>query len=78
MMKNLRWPGSFTISGNGRYANLYIGYGYKGETQPLFFPQEPKDVVEDPDEQEEKPEPNPKNPINEVEPDSDAEKNNED
>lgn len=74
LFNNLRWPGTKTIVANGTFASIYVGYGYKGDSQPLFSPQEPNDVIDDPEEQDEKSEPNPKNPLNEVEPDSDDEK----
>ncbi len=54
ILKNFRWPGNMTIVSNGNYCSIYIGYGYKGDTQPLFFPQEPKDLQGEGEECEEK------------------------
>lgn len=68
----MTWPGTITVVNSKGFSNLYIGYGLKEKQSPIY-PIMPNDCGEDPEDIEEYPEPNPKNPINEVEPDSDHE-----
>ena len=72
-LKSLYWPGACLISQGESYSNIYIGYGQKSGQIP-FFPNAPDDLQEDQNDIEEQFEPNPKNPIEELEPDSDHEK----
>ena len=54
----MRWKGATTISQNGKWASLYIGYGLKtGEV--CFNPTVPQSIMEDPEEATEQPEPTP-------------------
>jgi len=57
-VKSLKWKGAITVSQNGSWANLYIGYGIKtGDV--CFNPTTPLKIQEDPDEVTEMPEPTP-------------------
>jgi len=71
VLKSLRWPGAVTVSQNGKYASIYVGYGLKrGEV--CFNPTEPPEVQKDPSDQNEQPEPTPlKAPEEAPEPDTD-------
>ena len=58
VIKSLRWPGAVTVAQNGRFANIYVGYGLKkGDT--CFNPIEPPEICRDPTDQAEMPEPTP-------------------
>jgi radial spoke head protein 4/6 len=74
VIKSLRWPGAYTVSYSGNYVNIYVGYGLKfGDVS--YNPTMPPDVVEDPDEKPEQPEPTPlEAPEEPLEPDTDEEK----
>ena len=55
VIKSLRWPGALTVSQNGTFANIYVGYGLKrGDIS--FNPTEPPEVQKDPVDQYEQPE----------------------
>ena len=56
VIKSLRWPGSYTIAKGGKYCNVYIGDGIK-RGDDTFIPTSPPDVMTDPSEQLEQPEP---------------------
>lgn len=58
VIKSLRWPGSTTVSKGGKCTTVYVGYGLK-KGDPSYNPIEPPEVCQDPEEEEEKPEPNP-------------------
>lgn len=59
-MRSLRWKGAITVSQNGRWANLYIGYGTKtGDV--CFNPTMPQPILSDPSEPKEQLEPTPLN-----------------
>ena len=59
VVRSLRWPGAVTVSKGGKFVNIYVGLGIKhGDTS--YKPVEPGDVLEDPSEPKEMPEPNPK------------------
>ena len=58
VIKSLRWPGSVTVSKGGKCTTVYVGYGLK-KGDPSYNPIEPPEVCQDPEEEEEKPEPNP-------------------
>ena len=58
VLKSLRWPGAITVSKGGKFTSIYVGYGLK-KGDPSYNPIEPPAVCEDPEEEEEKPEPNP-------------------
>jgi len=67
------WPGAVTVAQDGRFANLYVGYGLKCGTLvprekdidlPLrgtspFMPLVPDDIMDEPDDLDEQDEPNP-------------------
>ena len=58
VIKSLRWPGAVTVAKGGKHTSVYIGYGLK-KGDPSYNPIEPPAVQVDPEEEEEKPEPNP-------------------
>ena len=58
VIKSLRWPGAVTVSKGGKFVNCYVGHGLKrGDTS--FSPTEPPEVLKDPVDQPENPEPTP-------------------
>ena len=58
VLRSLRWPGAVTVSKGGKHTSIYIGYGLK-RGDPSYNPTEPPEVCKDPEEEAEKPEPNP-------------------
>ena len=75
VLKSLRWPGAVTVAQNGKFANMYIGHGLK-RGDVAFNPTEPPDVMSDPVDHIEQPEPTPLvAPELEPEPDTDKENN---
>lgn len=57
-IKSIHWPGATTICQNGKYANIYMGYGLKFGGV-CFNPTKPDFINDDPDNKAEKPEPTP-------------------
>ena len=55
VIKSLRWPGAITVSQNGKFACIYVGYGLK-RGDVCFNPTEPPEVQRDPVDQTEQPE----------------------
>ncbi|OMJ95406.1 hypothetical protein SteCoe_1167 [Stentor coeruleus] len=76
LVRNLRWPGNYTVYKGGRWVNFYLGYGVK-KTDPTFVPISPPDVNADPDDPVEQPEPTPLQAPEELESDSEEEKKDE-
>lgn len=77
VVKSLRWPGSTTVAKSGKFTTIYVGYGLK-RGDPSYNPIEPPSVQKDPEEEVEKPEPNPlQEPPIKDEVDTDAEKDGE-
>ena len=73
VIKSLRWPGAYTVAYNGQYTNIYIGFGLKFGNV-AYNPTSPADVIEDPEENPEQPEPTPLDaPEEPLEPDTDEE-----
>ena len=58
VLKNLNWPGSFTVGHSKGWVNIYIGYGHK-LLQNSFIPISPKDLSNQGVDQQEYPEPYP-------------------
>ena len=58
MIRSQRWPGAVTVSKGGKFTSIYVGYGLKrgGTTQ---MPSAPEEVIGDPEEPKEMPEPTP-------------------
>ena len=58
VIRSLRWPGAVTVAKGGKFTSIYVGYGLKrgGQSQ---MPAAPEDVVADPEEPKEMPEPFP-------------------
>lgn len=73
VIKSLRWPGAYTISYGNDYTNVYVGYGTKyGDVS--YNPTSPPEVMADPEEKPEQPEPTPlEAPEEPLEPDTDEE-----
>lgn len=73
VIKSLRWPGAYTIAYAGKYTNIYVGHGLKfGGVS--YNPTSPPEVMRDPDEKVEQPEPTPlEAPEEPLEPDTDEE-----
>lgn len=71
-LRNPHWPGWTTVASNKEFGSIYIGYGLKS-SQPSFHPLGPEDISIEAEEVEEFGEPNPKDPPDELEPDSDEE-----
>lgn len=82
MVKSMRWPGAVTVAQGTKFANLYVGYGFKKcdhskeelEKDPASKmtakafpftsgnesnPCAPADIMDEPEDHEEQPEPNP-------------------
>ena len=59
IIKSLRWPGAVTVAKGGKFTTVYVGYGLKHGASS-YNPTEPPPVNADPDEDVERPEPNPK------------------
>lgn len=77
VLKSLRWPGALTVSYDGRFTNIYVGYGLK-HGGVSYNPTSPPDVMRDPDEKVEQPEPTPlEAPEEPLEPDTDEDKKGE-
>jgi len=73
VIKSLRWPGAVSVAKGGKFVNVYVGHGLKrGDTS--FSPTEPPEVLKDPVDQPERPEPTPlEAPEEPVEDDTDKE-----
>jgi hypothetical protein len=58
VIRSQRWPGAVTVSKGGKFTSIYVGYGLKrgGTTQ---MPAAPEEVIADPEEPKEMPEPTP-------------------
>lgn len=73
VIKSLRWPGAYTVAYDGKWSNIYIGFGLKHGVVS-YNPTCPPDVMADPDESPEMPEPTPlEAPEEPLEPDTDEE-----
>ena len=72
LVENGRWPGSYCVWKNGKFCNLYIGFGYKNSDE-LYYPTQLKNVEIDPDDIDEQPEPNPEKEPVVPEPDTEGE-----
>ena len=64
VIRSIRWPGSVTVAKNGKFCTLYVGDGQK-RGDSYFNPTEPPEVLADPNEPIEQPEPNGKEPVEE-------------
>lgn len=54
MISSIRWPGSTTVSKNGKYCSIYVGDLTK-TGGPMYSPMEPPMVNEDPSEADDHP-----------------------
>lgn len=77
VLKNTNWPGSVTVAHGGNYASVYVGFGVKAGGY-AFSPVQPPDVMDDPVEPLEQPEPYPlEDPVEKPETDTDEPKEKE-
>ena len=58
----MRWPGAVTVAKNGVYCSIYVGDCIK-RGDNYFNPTEPPEVMADPSEGVEQPEPQGKEPV---------------
>lgn len=58
VIKSLRWPGAVTVVQNGTFCNFYSGNGMK-KGDVCLNPTEPPEIMDDPEDQVEQPEPTP-------------------
>jgi len=58
VIKSIRWPGAVTVCKNGKFTNVYVGYGVK-RVDPSFNPTVPPNVDSEPSDPVEQSEPNP-------------------
>lgn len=58
LLKNLSWPGAYTVGYSGGWVNVYVGYGHK-VSQVSFNPSQPKDLAVEGEDRKEYSEPNP-------------------
>lgn len=50
-IKSLIWPGWTTAGWEGKYSNIYVGYGQKAKF--IYFPREPEAILQEcPDREE--------------------------
>lgn len=71
VIKSLRWPGAVTVCKNGKFCSIYVGDAIK-QGDSSFNPIEPPEVMGDPSDQIEMPEPTPlEAPEEPAEPDTD-------
>lgn len=47
VLRSIRWPGAVTVSKNGKFTSVYVGYGLK-RGDASFSPTEPPNVPEEP------------------------------
>jgi hypothetical protein len=73
VLRSLKWPGAVTVAKSGKFVGIYLGDGVKmGDCS--FNPTTPPEVMPDPDEQKEMPEPTPLHePVAVAEPETQAE-----
>ena len=73
VIKSLKWPGAYTVAYGGSYMNIYLGHGLKYGDKS-YYPITPPEIMKDPDEKAEQPEPTPlEAPEEPLEPDTDEE-----
>mmetsp|Transcript_27231 Transcript_27231/g.37074 ORF Transcript_27231/g.37074 Transcript_27231/m.37074 type:complete len:98 (+) Transcript_27231:73-366(+) len=58
VVRSLIWPGAYNIFARGKVMQIYLGSGHKFEQQS-YFPIAPPQVLSDPEEYENGPEPTP-------------------
>lgn len=58
VIKSIRWPGAVTVCKNGKFTNVYVGYGVK-RVDASFNPTTPPNVDSEPSDPVEQSEPNP-------------------
>ena len=72
-IENERWPGTHTVWKEGKFCNIYIGFGVKNVDE-CFYPTQLEKIDKDPEDVNEHSEPNPEKEPVIPEPDSDEEK----
>ena len=58
LIRNTRWPGTLTVWKEGKFANIYVGFGIKATDSP-YSPTQLKRIDNDPEDTNEQREPNP-------------------
>lgn len=58
VVRSLRWPGAITVAKGDKFSSVYVGNGLK-RGDACFSPTEPPEVLKDPQDQVEQPEPTP-------------------
>lgn len=58
VVRSLRWPGAITVAAGGRFTSVYLGTGVK-RGDASFSPTDPPDVMKDPSDPVDQPEPTP-------------------
>lgn len=58
LIRNMRWPGTLTVWKEGKFANIYVGFGIKATDSP-YSPTQLKRIDNDPEDANEQREPNP-------------------
>jgi hypothetical protein len=77
VLRNACWPGAVCVGSQRGFVNVYLGYGLR-QGSPAFNPVTTADILGEPEDLLEHSEPNPLEPPDEVESDSDEEKKAED
>ena len=72
VISSIRWPGAVTVAKGGKFTTVYVGWGLKRGVSS-YQPTEPPEVLDDPEDDKEMPEPNPQTaPVEPLEDDTDA------
>lgn len=74
IVRSMIWPGSYSVYYRGRTIQIYVGNGHKNTQTKSMFPVNPPEVLDDPDEYDEGPEPTPLHAPPEVEVKNDEDK----
>lgn len=80
VVRNYHWPGAFSFFNNGNVQQIYLGSGQKFTQETSNFPENPPQVMDDPEEYENGPEPTPLKapPIVEEKPEGEADGGDDD
>lgn len=59
VVRSLQWPGAFNFYNKGETKQIYVGNGQKYEPEKSFYPVNPPEILEDPEDFQESAEPTP-------------------
>ena len=59
VVRSLLWPGAYSFYYKGEVKQVYLGSGHKFERAGQYYPVQPPQVLEDPEEYQDGPEPTP-------------------